>query len=193
MSTPPFGQEPSDTGLSELPALLDAGRQQADAEERRRARDLRGLAVDHATLAGVLVDLAERGHPVVIRTIAGEIHRSWVVAVGEDVTGLAEEAGGHVLTWCRVDAIVSITDAVGEPTRVPGDRRPPPGGRLVEVVADLAAERASVAVTLIDGSVVAGRLDAAGPRVVVLRLDGDPPRTCYLASDRLASLRLRSG
>jgi hypothetical protein len=50
------------------------------------------------------------------------------------------------------------------------------------IVADLAGERARVALTVTgEPALVTGELRSAGAEVVTLRLDGDPPATAHLA------------
>jgi hypothetical protein len=66
-------------------------------DERRRAGWLGRQAEEEATLAGVLVDLAERGGAIVVTTTAGRNHRGRVRAVGRDFVVVGTDPGRDVL------------------------------------------------------------------------------------------------
>src|SRR5688500_9679971 len=69
----------------------------AAASSRARERWLRAAADEEATFGGVLLDLAERGAPVVVAGRAGRRHRGVVRAVGADFCLLRSADGGEVL------------------------------------------------------------------------------------------------
>lgn len=136
---------------------------EAAASARARERWLRQAADEDATLAGILVDLAERADVVVIRTVAGRTHRGRVRAVGEDFTALATGAGDVLV---RHDAVVSVRPD-GAPVHG-ADRARALAMGLAEALAVVAGERPRVLVVGPDGTATAGELRTVGRDVVVL-------------------------
>jgi ribosome maturation factor RimP len=63
--------------------------------------------------------------------------------------------------------------------------------RLVEVLSELAGERARVVLVPVDGAdAVAGELRAVGRDVVTVRTDGDPPAIAYVPLRSVAEVTL---
>ncbi len=139
--------------------------QRVDAAASARAREwwLRQAADEEASLAGILVDLAERGEDVVVRTIAGRAHRGRVRAVGEDFVALATGAGDVLV---RHDAVTSLRPE-GTPVRG-SDRAEALALTLAEALAVVAEDRPHVLVVGRDGTAAAGELRSMGRDVLVL-------------------------
>ncbi len=167
-----------------------AGEAGADEAAAARARERWGLrsAEEDATFTGVLLDLAERGSPVVVAGRGGRRHRGVVRAVGADFVGLAGPDRGDVLL-----AFAGIASVRPEPRAAPA-----PGDRPVEVVLGLAEALAALAedrprvlvVTLADADGLAGELRSVGRDVVVLRLDGATRAPAYVPVAAIAEVRL---
>jgi hypothetical protein len=152
----------------------------ADAAGRRsRERWLREVAAQEATMAGVLLDLAERRTAVALDTGAGRSHRGVVVAVGVDFVALQLRSGAEVLVALR--AIAAVRLLAGEDVAT-GDRGDATGITLVEVLSTMAAERTRV-LLVTRGEPVSGELRSAGRDVVTVRTDADQPATAYVPLD----------
>ncbi|NDH11437.1 MAG: hypothetical protein EBY44_06880, partial [Actinobacteria bacterium] len=61
----------ADDPLAALQRWVADGQVDEAARARSRRRWLENVATEEATLGGVLLDLAERGRPVIVRTLAG--------------------------------------------------------------------------------------------------------------------------
>lgn len=159
--------------------MTDLSRQLAEwaaaeaAAERSRERWLRQQAEESATLAGVFVDMAERGSPVAVDLRGGAGTRGGAVtSVGADFAVIDD--------WFVPFAAVAAVR--GE--RVSGDRAvQAPGLTFVGALARLAEDRVRVSVTLDGGNVVTGELRAAGDDVVTLT-------SAWVATDAIRALRL---
>jgi len=160
--------------------------QRADAAAAARARErwLRQAADEEATVAGVLLDLAERADRVVLTGVAGRIHRGAVRGVGEDFVAL-RTAGGDVLL--RHDAVLAIR-AEGPPPSG-ADRAPALAMGFAEAVAALAGDRPRILAVARDGAGIAGVLRGAGRDVATVLLD-DGGGTAFVPLDALAELRV---
>lgn len=170
------GVAPSDP----LVDLLDEARAGDHGTARARERWLLRLAEEEATLAGTLLDLAERGSGVAVRSLSGRVSHGAVVAVGTDFVVLRAEDRRDVCV--RLGAISTVRPAAGERhVSARGDRPAPLDLLLVEVLAGLAPDRPRVAL-LAAGELVAGELRAVGADVVTLRLDGDQRALCYVSA-----------
>lgn len=166
-----------------LVELLDEARAGEQGAARARQRSLQRQAEEGASLAGTLVDLAERGSPVSVRSTAGRTNHGTVLAVGRDFAVLRTEDGRDVCICLGAVAVVRPSSAE---RHVPatGDRPAPLDLLLVEVLAGLAPERPRVAL-VVAGQLVAGELRAVGADVVTLRLEGDRPSLCYVSTAAL--------
>lgn len=159
--------------------LLDEARAGRDASARVRQRWLQRQVEEEATLVGTLVDLAETGARVALRSSSGRVNHGGLQALGRDFVLLD---GGGELRLVSLASIVSVLPSVGQ--RYPaaaGDRAAPLDLTLVELLAGLAPDRPRV--TLVSGGVaLAGELRAVGVDVATLRLDGSPRALCYVAT-----------
>jgi hypothetical protein len=173
--------------LARLAAWAAAASADAASAARARERWLRQAADEEATFAGLLLDLAEHGGPVVVGGRAGRRHRGVVRAVGTDFVGLRTEQGGDVLL-----AFAGIASVRPEPGAQPavGDRPVSVDIGLVEALAVLAEDRPRVlVVTMADADGVAGELRSVGRDILSLRLDG--ARTpAYVPMASVAEVRL---
>ena len=162
----------------DLDALLSDAVAQQEARDRVAARVLRDVAEQEATFLGALLDLAERGDLVMVRTTGERSHRGVVRAVGRDFIVL-QEAGGPP-AFVAVSAIASVRSLVASRRRgedVAGSRPPPVEASLASVLAGLAAARPQVHIG-VSGETAAllGELRAVGRDVVTLRLEsGERP------------------
>lgn len=162
----------------------------ADDAVARRAREgfLRRAAGEDATFAGVLLDLAEQGAPVLVTLAGGRRHRGVLRAVGADFVGLVTGQGAQVLV--AAGGIVSVRpDPRARP--LAGDRAVEVAAGLREVLAVLAEERPRVLVLAAgDGDGLAGELQGVGLDVLVLRLDGPDRPTAYVRVPNLVEVSL---
>ena len=154
------------------------------ARARVRARWLQIQAEQDASLAGVLVDLAERSRPVVLDAL-GQRLRGRVSGVGADFAVVASDRGQQVVI--RFD---TIDLALAEPgTRpVTGDR-----AALVDVTFDavlgpLAADRPDVLVRTRAGGATRGTLQAVGADVVRMRVEAAPPLVAWVPVSSIGML-----
>lgn len=146
------------------------------ARQRARARWLRIQAEEEATVAGTLLDLAERRRPVVL-DIGTHRVRGVLAGVGADFVALRDDRGQQVLV--RISAIdVVRAEPGGDDVR--GDRATGVDVGLDAVMGPLAAERPDVLVRTTTGVLVRGRLTRAGIDVLRLRVDGDPPAPTWV-------------
>jgi hypothetical protein len=162
--------------------LADRARAEAASRARRRERSLTQQAAEAATLAGTLLDLAEAGSPVVIRTAAGRTHRGDIVSVGRDYCRVAV-AGGTV--YVALGAVVAVRPERRHPSPAAGDRPPPLDLHLGEALARLAPERPRIMVVAGTGEALSGELVAVGVDVLTLTLGGTRRDVCYVALGRL--------
>jgi hypothetical protein len=172
----------------DLTRLIAEVRTDDAVRARARERSLRQQATEEATLAGVLLDLAEEQAEVTLRTRSDRLAQGRLIAVGTDFVVLRSGATSDLLV--AVAAISTVRRRPGERAPDTTGRRPPPPARsLAAHIASLAPERPRVTLTLggEPGSLV-GELRSAGLDVLTVLLDGHPPVTAYLALDSLESL-----
>lgn len=169
----------------DLARWLAEARVDEAAASRARQRSLHQQAGEEATLAGVLLDLAERGAPVVVEVAGGHRHRATVQAVAEDFCALRTDQGDVLVAYAGI-AAVALLDADDPPA---GDRPRALDMTFAEALLVLVAERPRVLVVAKDGTGRAGELRLAGRDVVVLRTDGDP-RHLYLPVGSIAEVRV---
>ena len=170
--------------MDELLRLLDEARADERSGARERERRLRQAAEEGALLAGTLVDLAEHGTGVTVRTAAGRTHHGPVRLVAGDFVVVGEAwVALRAVTTVRPDPALRHEPAAGD--------RPTVDLRLVEALARVAGERPRLALVLRGGEVVAGELRSVGADVVTLRLDG-ASGTSYVSASAIEEV-LRSG
>ena len=146
------------------------------ARQRTRQRWLRIQAEEEASTVGALIDLAERGRPVVL-DVGDHRIRGVIVGVGADFLALRSERDQDVLI--RTAAVEVVRAEPGGRTVI-GDRSVLVEVALDAVVGPLAADRPEVLIRTRSGQVVRGELRSAGTDVVRLRTDGDPPAPVWI-------------
>jgi hypothetical protein len=191
----PWNAALSGQGLFGGDALLDrlerwAADSRVDEAARQRSRErwLRQQAEEEATLAGVLLDLAERRVPVVVLTRAGRRHNGLVRAIGADFCALRTATGADVVV------ALAALGAVRTQPRVEvsiGDRPAQVDLLLSEVLMGLAATRERVLIVTMDGAdAVSGELRSVGHDVVTVRADGDQPAAAYIPLAAIAEVTM---
>ena len=165
-------------GVGDLERWAADARAREAADARVRERWLQAQAVEGASMAGVLLDLAERRETVVVATVAGRRHRGAVTGVGEDFVAIQAPSGTVTLVALSGLADVRVAErATRSSYRVAantGDRpgRGSLGARLADVLAQAAAGRPRILVQTAAASVV-GDLRAVGLDVLTVQTDGD--------------------
>ena len=174
------GNDPRDTGapgapvgdvsdLDHLGAWAAEARVDEVIDQRRRTTWLRRQAREEATLAGVLVDLAEQGRAVSVQTTAGHHHRGRITIVGRDLVGLSSPE--DLVALVRLGAVVAVRPQPGTP-KVTGDGPLDPTTTLRRQLTELHHDRARVVLTLRGAQTVVGAMDGVGHDVVTLTTDG---------------------
>ena len=156
---------------ADFAALLRHVRTDDAVAGRIRERHLRLSAAGDATLAGTLLDLAERGTTVAVRTTAGRMVQGPLTLVGRDVIAIGS-------TLVASPAIATVRGLARRDTS--GDRDVADRVTFAAVLGDLAASHARVAV-VVAGDPVVGQLLAAGADILTVRVDGNPPATTLVA------------
>ena len=167
--------------------LADA-RIEGSADSRARERWLHQAAEADATVAGVLLDLAERRAAVSVHTSGARVHHGHIDVIGADFAALRTTGGAEVLV-----ALTAITSVCTAPLVEPavGERVVTTELRLIDVLAQLAAERERVLVVSPDGrDAIAGELRSVGHDVIRLRTEADPPATAYVPAASVATVTL---
>lgn len=173
---------PTGTSLSAWVASLVA-----DDAARSRARTawLERQAAEEGSFTGVLLDLAERGTPVVVHLHNGRRHRGVLTIVGRDFCGVRSSGSRDVLVAHR--GLASVRTLPGEAVSV-GDRPVHTDLGLAEAMAALAEHRMRVLVVGHDpADAVAGELRSVGADLVTVRLDG-AGGTAYVSSASVLEL-----
>ena len=164
-------------GLGDLERWAADARAREAADARVRERWLRAQAEEEASLAGVLVALAERRETVVLTTGVGRRHRGVVAGVGLDFAALRAPAGTTTLvTLAGVGDVRVVEEATGRKaapaaTGAPDERPGALGVALVDVLGQAAGQRPRISVQTGAG-VVVGDLRAVGRDVLTVRTDG---------------------
>ncbi|MBW3613960.1 MAG: hypothetical protein KY439_01440 [Actinobacteria bacterium] len=182
--------EGDDAFLAELERLVADAVVEGAARERAQARVLRQIAEESATFAGVALELAERGDPVVARTTAGRSHRGRVLAVGRDFLVVRDHSGPPVVLATAGITSLRLPPRTG-PTDTAGARRPPLDVRLAVLLAGFASDRPRLQVmATADPQPLSGELRAVGLDVATIRLDGDGHLLAYVRIDSLVEVVL---
>ena len=172
----------------DLARLIADSRADEAIRARQRERNMRAAAATDATLAGLVLDLAELGGPVTLRTTSGRSLTGRIATVARDAVVLEVDSGAT--SFVRLAAVSSIRRAGGHRLpQVSGDRTPSHAPTLAALLADLAPERPRVALAVHgEPGLVRGELRAAGADVVTVTLDGDLPVTAYFATAQVSEL-----
>jgi hypothetical protein len=150
------------------------------AGERSQERTLRSIAASEGTLVGLLVDLAERSVPVVVRLVSGRSHRGRVLAVARDAVVLRDGPKPPVVM--ALGAVASVRpQPSGADVEATGGRLAPLGVSLAALLAGFADARPRVQVVADGDEPVAGELRSVGVDVLTLRLDGDRGLAVHVA------------
>lgn len=177
------GDDPLGRALSRWAA--DAAVDEA-ARRRTRERWLRLQAEEESTLAGTLVDLAERRRPVVL-DVGEQRLRGTVAGVGADFVAMRSDRGQQMLVrTAAIDVLRSEPGGVD----VRGDRTVTVDVGFDALFGPLSADRPDVLVRTMAGVAVRGRLTRASIDVVRLRVDGDPPVPTWIPIAAIALLVL---
>jgi len=137
------------------------------ARSRSRARWLRQQAAESATLAGVLLDLAERRAVVTVEA-SSRLHTGRLVAVSTGLCILEEiDDADHQLALIALPAITMLVPRV----EANGDRVPELQLDIAGALAGLAGDRPTICLELTSGKRVTGVLEAVGVDIVTLRVD----------------------
>lgn len=156
-------------------------------QRRSRGRWLRHQADESATMAGVLVDLAERGTPVSLQLASGRAVVGALRTIGADFCALRTASSTSIVV---LDAITAVrgAPAAGTPS---GDRVLSCELRLVDVATELAADRERVRlVPATSDDAIVGRLRSVGRDVVTIRCDGESAATAYVRLGAIGELTL---
>lgn len=171
-----------------LDGWLAEARVEGSADARTRERWLHAAAEADATFGGVLLDLAERGTAVAVSTSGGRRHHGAIEVIGADFVALRLASGAEVLLALATVGAVRTAPLVDAAL---GERVVTTELRLVDVLAELGAERARVLLVPADGAEsVAGEVRAVGRDVVTIRTDGEPPATAYVPLGAIAEVAL---
>jgi hypothetical protein len=155
------------------------------AGARMRTRWLVRQSEEEGTIAGVLVDLAEQGDPIVLTTRSSRLHIGRVRAMGADFVALHGPTASTLLV--RLAAVAMVRSRPGSPV-VTGDRTVRLERRFHDVLGDLAGERPSVVVGT-DGGEVTGQLRAVGRDVATVRVNAST--TVYVPVDAASDVWVR--
>lgn len=141
------------------------------ATARSRERWLRHQAAESATMAGTLVDLAERGVDVAAvigaRTLTGRL-----TGVGQDGFVLAEASGAATIVALARLGAVRVAGGRAGAAEATGGRAPAGTWRVSDALAALAADRSGIRLGLCGGETLTGVLVAVGADVVTVQLAG---------------------
>ena len=168
----------ADEPLSGLSKWLADARVDAAAAGRAHQRWLERQATEDATIAGVLVDLAERGRPVALRCAGGRTVRGRVFAIGADFVAIRESRLGDVLIPRH--SIATVRAAPGDDPIV-GDRPVSLMVVLAEALVELAADRPTVLVVAA-GDQVRGELHSAGQDLGSITTNADRREVIHIAT-----------
>lgn len=158
------------------------------ARSRSLERSLRQQASEDASFIGVLLDLAERGRPIVLSTGGGRRHRGVVRTVAMDFCIIRTDTGTDQLVSYR--ALGTIRPLPLEAETV-GDRPATLDVDLTDALAYLSDDRPRVRIGLIgEPDPHIGELRTVGRDVITLRMDGDPPPTAYVQVALIAELTI---
>lgn len=158
------------------------------ARSRSLERSLRQQASEDASFTGVLLDLAERGRPIVLSTGGGRRHRGVVRTVAADFCILRADSGFDQLVSYRALGVVRPLPSEDQTV---GDRPATLDVGLTDALVHLCDDRPRLRIGLMgDPDAQVGELRSVGRDVIALRMDGDPPPTAYLQVALIAELAI---
>lgn len=144
-------------------------RSERAVSERSRERWLRQQATETATLAGILVDLAEKQTEVSM-LLGANTAGGRLVGVGQDCCVVVDRGGAATIVAVAHLGAVRVAGPRGGTEEASGQRPPPGTWTLVDALAVLATERSPARLALRGGEVVSGTMIASGTDVVTVRL-----------------------
>ena len=133
------------------------------AAARSRQRSLEQQAAQEASIAGVLLNLAERGRLVNIKTLTGQTCEGHLTSVGADFVFMHAHENQELLIPNRSIAVIksSGTNCLSLGTRTPSTVC------LADTLEWLAADKAHVEVVVADET-VRGRLQTSGTDLIAI-------------------------
>jgi hypothetical protein len=159
-----------------------------DTSARARQRWLRQQLEEESTFSGLLLDLAERGLPVVVQGRGSRVHRGVLSAVASDCVVLRAPSGVHVLLAYHGIAWIRPEEVSGTPT---GDRGVSIDLGVAELLAALVGERPRVLIVSLDhGEGLAGELRAVGQDVVTIRLEAGVRSTVFVPVGSISEMTI---
>lgn len=158
-------------GEDPLVGLTDDARVADAIAERADQRDLTARATELATLVGTLRDLAERHAGVGVTTTSGRSMRGSAVGVAVDHVVVATRAGQRVFVHLDHVAVVR-PDPDGRVPLAQGDRDHAQDLLLLERCARWVVDRPTVAIGVVGGDLLRGRLLAVSEDLLSVSLDG---------------------
>jgi hypothetical protein len=169
--TPTVGQVGDDREWDRFAA---EARHEEAAAARAREGWLRRAAGDDATLSGTLLDLAERGAPALLTLRSGRRHRVSIWRVASDCVAVRHDDGR--MSWVALRAIAVVGGEPGGRAVPVGTRRAESDVTFVDVLSDLVADQATVALFVGDMTdALRGRLIGGGRDVVRVATTGPTP------------------
>jgi hypothetical protein len=164
------GDDPLDPldPLDGLQAWAAGARTDEEARGRTRQRWLAQQAQEHATVTGLLLDLAERAAAVQVQTPGGR-HRGVVERVGADFLALTEGSSTVLVPLGQLGAVRVLP---GEAAPATGQRRLRSDAFFATALASLAGQETRVRVAVTGGEPVSGELLAVGRDVLSILVDG---------------------
>lgn len=162
-------------GIGDLERWAADARAREAADARVRERWLRAQAGEEASLAGLLLALAERQEAVVVTTTSGRRHRGTVAGVGGDFAAI--EVAGGTTTLLSLASVADVRVVEGPGTTTSGAAAL--GARLADVLAQAAGQRPRVSVQA-GANPVVGDLWSVGRDVLTVRTDGSA-RVAYVS------------
>lgn len=159
-----------------LSSWLAACRVDEAAAGRARQRSLEHQAAQEATIAGVVIDLAEQDLPVTLKTNAAQVFKGKITAVGLNFVFVLDAERGEVLIPTKAITMISAA-----PTSRPAiGVRPQSSVLLGDVLNELVLDKAQVKVAVAD-ECVTGTLHAVGTDVMAIALSGAPRALAHVA------------
>jgi len=167
----------------ELEAWVARLRAGEEIDARRREALARQQLSEDATVAGVLVDLAEGGGEVVVESCRGS-RTMRIVAVGRDFCAGLDRSRWVLVALGALESIRSASASLQ-----PAGRRPYTlDVTLAEALSDLLGDRPRLTMATASGRSVAGELRAVGADVVTLRTESDPPGVAHVVLARIVEV-----
>jgi hypothetical protein len=175
-----------DDPLAGLAQWLADARVDREVEARTRRRWLDQQAREGSTMAGLLLDLAEREAPVTVRTRAGAALTGVVVALGSDFAVVRSADRGDTLV--PSPAIATVRGGPGGAAEI-GDRAVAMLVSIADALVELAVERPLVMAS-VRGEEVRGELSSSGRDVITVTLASSARDRVHIAVDALDHLVL---